>query len=509
MSQETPYDTPAQGTVGDPQSSITSDMLIGHLHAGLAVVDLDGRFEFLSAGFERISGWSVQDLYGRGIMKIIPANLHRFMLDQWDAASKDSTICCYDMQITHKQGHIVPVMITQQTIPKGEADSRILLLMQDLVSSCTNQREQEQYREHLERKVQERTAALVQTNQRLLRSETALERAQTSALIGSWEWQKGWERTEWSRQLFILHGLSPESLPPTPEEFFNFIHPDDREHVRHAFERAVRDQVGFEREYRLVRPDGSVIDVLGRGQFYPTPPGRPLHMYGTVQEITERRRLERQIVEASQNEQQRIGRDLHDTLGQELTGLSLLAKALERQISKIAPDQATTAAEISRIAALSASHARDIAHGLSPVEISQEGLSTELQRMSERVTKLYNINCVFTPHGNDLVHDNAAATHLYHIAQEAVTNSVKHARPSCVRVDLWGGHPGKLVISNDHDGTTPPRIPGTESKGSGLRIMRHRADIIKAELSIAHTSKGSQVICKFPNRPATAATVRP
>ena len=150
-----------------------------------------------------------------------------------------------------------------------------------------------------------------------------------------------------------------------------------------------------------------------------------------------------------------------------------------------------------------ASNARTIAYGLFPVDVAEEGLSAELQRMSERMRKLYKTDCVFVSHADDRVHDNVTATHLYHIAQEAVTNAIKHASPRTIKIALWGGDPGKLQVSNDNNQKTEgqgaePRA--SEGKGSGLRIMRHRADIIKAKLSIQHAEDGSKVTCIFPNR---------
>lgn len=237
-----------------------------------------------------------------------------------------------------------------------------------------------------------------------------------------------------------------------------------------------------------LRPDGSVEYVVC-----------------SAEDITERRRLEQEVVNAGLREQQRIGRDLHDTLGQELTGLSLMAKSLEKRITALDPLLGEKAAELSSQAGKSARCARDIAHGLSPVGIDANGLNTELLRMGERVVERYGVQCNVDTDEIVSLNDDQAAAHLYHIVQESVTNAIKHASASRIDISIRNNHEeGTLTIVDDgkgfHQGSS-----GSHG-GVGLRIMLYRAEIIKAKLSIRNLPEGGTcVTCLFPCLASTDA----
>jgi len=367
--------------------------------------------------------------------------------------------------------------------------------------------ELEEHRQRLERKVRERTAALVEINARLSRSEAALARAQAIAHMGSWVWDMSSKKPEWSLEMFRLYGMDPSKGEPDIDTLMNTIHPADRQNFKAIAGAAIAQGGAYQIEIRIIRADGTIIDVLADGCAEPVAGGAGMRLAGTMLDITERRRLERDIVEASQREQQRIGRDIHDTLGQELTGLALLAKAMERQVGKLDPKLEERAADLSRLAGQAAKHARDIARGLSPVDMAIEGLATELLRMSERISSRHGLDCRFSATADDRVHDNITATHLFNIAQEAVINAVKHASPSLITVELQGGAEGKLIVTNDGKGLQ--NVADGKRGGIGLRIMRHRADIIGAKLHIeSPPGGGTRVSCMFPNVLAEASLAK-
>ncbi len=367
--------------------------------------------------------------------------------------------------------------------------------------------ELEEHRQRLERKVRERTAELVEINARLSRSEAALARAQAIAHMGSWVWDISRKKPEWSLEMFRLYGMDPSKGEPDIDTLMSTIHPADRQNFKTITGAAIEQGGAYQIEIRILRADGTMIDVLADGCAEPVAGGAGMRLAGTMLDITERRRLERDIVEASQREQQRIGRDIHDTLGQELTGLALLAKAMERQVSKLDPKLEARAADLSRLAGQAAKHARDIARGLSPVDMAIEGLATELLRMSERISSRHGLDCRFSATADDRVHDNITATHLFNIAQEAVINAVKHASPSLITVELQGGAEGKLIVTNDGKGLQ--KVADGKRGGIGLRIMRHRADIIGAKLHIeSPPGGGTRVSCMFPNVLAEAGLAK-
>jgi two-component system, LuxR family, sensor kinase FixL len=228
---------------------------------------------------------------------------------------------------------------------------------------------------------------------------------------------------------------------------------------------------------------------------------------GFVRDITERKRLEQEILEISNREQRRIGQDLHDGLCQELAGIQLMAEVLEQDLkSKRDSAQAGKIAESVRRAIY---HTRMLARGLSPVEVENNGLMSALHELAQNTAALFHIACSFECPAPVLVRNNAAATHLYRIAQEAINNAIKHGHARHIAVRLLSkavtpegpaasspaSHKALLQIEDDGSGLqTPP--PG--HRGMGLQIMKYRSEVIGAKLTVAPgPERGAVVTCEF------------
>jgi PAS domain S-box-containing protein len=220
-------------------------------------------------------------------------------------------------------------------------------------------------------------------------------------------------------------------------------------------------------------------------------------------DITERRRLEAALHEASVLEQRRLGRELHDGLGQELTGLSLLASSLARRHATADAELAAELAALAALAARAIGSCKSIARGLAPVDEPEQGLADALRRLTEAFPGPGGEPAVefreqsATPPQVSL----EACNHLYRIAQEALTNAVRHSGARAVRVELSTGPDLlRLRISDDGRGFAKQPVAAT---GMGLRTMRHRATAIGARLSIAAGKHGGTVVtCDCPNRAA-------
>jgi PAS domain S-box-containing protein len=148
-------------------------------------------------------------------------------------------------------------------------------------------------------------------------------------------------------------------------------------------------------------------------------------------DITERKRLEKEVLEISEREQSRIGQDLHDGLCQHLAGIEFrllsLKHKIERRSRRPAPEAAETA-ELAKLVREGIEQTRTLARGLSPVMLEPDGLMNALQELAINTEKTFNISCACNCPSPVLIHDNALATHLYRIAQEAVHNAVRHGR---------------------------------------------------------------------------------
>lgn len=334
----------------------------------------------------------------------------------------------------------------------------------------------------------------------LNRSRLMLQQAQRMANIGSWLLYLPEKRIVWSDQLFRLHGVDKDSFELTLVNIRELFHPKDRDLVREAFQESVKTDTLFEAEFRIVKKDsGEVREVLSRGQHIAGGPEDDDRWVGTTLDVTELRRLERRILDVARDEQQRLGQDLHDTLGQELAGLAFLAKAMERKLAHEGSSATADARQLSSLATESVSHAKRIAHGLAPVDVAAGALAHELDTLATGTRDLYDVVCQCTVTEPALVHDNSAATHLYHIAREAVSNAARHSNAGYIGIDLaTHGDEGTFTITDD--GTWKKEDIGPIGHGMGLKIMKSRAAIIDATVSINHgIGIGTTVKCVFNN----------
>lgn len=219
---------------------------------------------------------------------------------------------------------------------------------------------------------------------------------------------------------------------------------------------------------------------------------------GFVRDITERKHLEKEILEISDLEQRRIGQGLHDGLCQELAGIELMSETLARKLEKQSNAAAAQAQRITEHLREAIAQTRRLARGLSPVSIETNGLMSALQELVAAVAKLFNLECRFQCGEPVLVRDNAAATHLYRIAQEAMNNAVRHGKAKTVVVTLTRQRNETRLIVTD-DGVGFSQQPKNDS-GMGLQIMKYRAGMIGASLEVQSTNgHGTTVVCVFKN----------
>ncbi len=253
--------------------------------------------------------------------------------------------------------------------------------------------------------------------------------------------------------------------------------------------------IGVGREVTGLRKDGSTFPMdLAVSE---VDLGDRVVFTGIVRDITERRRLEREILDITEQERRRIGQDLHDGLGQMLTGLGLLSQNLARQLNQQGVEQAGDAAEITELLKEADQYARDLARGLTPVDLEASGLGKALQRLSDNAERLFGLDAAFDMVGDPLVHNSTAATHMYRIAQEAVSNAVRHGSAHAIHIALAEG-PGqiRLRVKDDGEGFRPGEHDGP---GMGMRIMNYRARIIGGALEVtSRPGTGTTITCTIP-----------
>jgi hypothetical protein len=210
-----------------------------------------------------------------------------------------------------------------------------------------------------------------------------------------------------------------------------------------------------------------------------------------TEQIAARLRLEEELLHISEREQRRIGQDLHDDLGQQLAGAWMMADVLQRTLEA---DQSPRHAEAKKIGGLlqkALAHTRGLARGLHPVAPEQGGFAKALETLAAQSGELFRVKCVFECEEAPPIDDEAISTHLYRIAQEAVSNAVKHGAAKKVRIQLTRAG---LTISDDGSGLHEP----LQSEGMGMRIMRYRAEMAGGSLTVRNgRRKGVIVSCQF------------
>jgi len=216
-----------------------------------------------------------------------------------------------------------------------------------------------------------------------------------------------------------------------------------------------------------------------------------------TREIAERERLQQLVLEASEQEQRRIGQDLHDGLGQHLAGTAIAGQVLREKLERRCLPEAADAKKVVELIEEGVSLTRQSVKGLYPVDMNAEGLMLSLEEFTVTTSRLFDVNCRFICESPVLMHSAATAEHLYRIAQEATRNAVQHGNAHDILVELGVLEEGyELRIEDDGIGVplAPPSTPGM-----GMRIMAHRARMIGANLEVrARLSGGTAVICRLP-----------
>lgn len=237
------------------------------------------------------------------------------------------------------------------------------------------------------------------------------------------------------------------------------------------------------------------------------PSGEVVAELSVTRDVTERRELLKEVIEAAGREQERIGYDLHDGLGQELTGISLMLKALQGRVNRKPEELRRELDEILRLVNHALGSTRAIARGLSPVALEQGGLAEALRDLvgqaRERSGLRVRLNLRAT---GDWHPPPAVALHLYRMAQEALSNAIRHAGASQVTVSL-DETAGRIRLRITDNGKGIPGR-GPDDGGLGLRIMQYRAQLIGALLDIGPAANGgTKIVVQW--RPAGEAGTNP
>jgi PAS domain S-box-containing protein len=219
-----------------------------------------------------------------------------------------------------------------------------------------------------------------------------------------------------------------------------------------------------------------------------------------LEEIEARKLLEKEILNISEQERRKIGQELHDSLGQQLTGVAFMTKVLEKKLAGKSLDEAVDVTKIATLVNQATEQARGLARGLDPIDLETGTLMSALQELATSTEALFGIHCVFKCDKPIEIDDTEAAVHLYRIAQEALTNAIKHGKAKNIQIGLTRRR-NKYTMTIRNDGLDFPKEFEARGTGMGLQIMDHRIDIIGGSLDIRKAAEGGTIVtCTFPNK---------
>ena len=359
----------------------------------------------------------------------------------------------------------------------------------------------------------------------LRESEESLRKAEQMAHVGYWSRDLDTDEITWSDESFRIFGLEPQSIRLNFARLLEVIHPEDRGKVRQAVQDALADIRPYELEYRAQRPDGTTRVVHSRGEVTRDGAGRPRRMSGMVQDITERklaefrlsvseerlRSLSARIEGLREEERSRIAREIHDELGQMLTGIKMDLRWIEDRLDRFGDDRRVNPI-LDKLMAASAvaddtiKSVQRIAAELRPGILDKLGLAVALQYEAARFEERTGITCRRILPEDDLRLRPPAATAFFRIFQEALTNVARHARASLVEVELQSEEQGcRLEIRDNGKGITGEDL--VNQRSLGMLGMQERARLLGGEVTFSPRSGGGTVVTvRIPNSLKTGET---
>jgi len=437
-----------------------------------AIMDmtLDGVIVSWNRAAERIYGYSSGEVKGRTASLLVPPDRIDEMARILADVRREGSVLRTETLRLHKDGRALPVALTVAPV----RDAAGQLAGASIISRDISQLK------HAESALQEhamKTTAILSTM--VDGVITIDERGIIDSFNPAAERLFGYTLPE-------VVGKNVKLLMPEP------YRGEHDEYLRKYLRTGKAKIIGIGREVVGRRKDGSIfpMDLAVSNVFL----GQRRLFAGIVRDLTERKRMERQVLEISDREQRRIGQDLHDGLGQQLAGIGFLSKSLEQRLTKQGASEAVDAKQIAQLVSEAIAQARGMAHGLHPVDMSATGLMSACKELALTVQHTFRIECSFTCEHPVLLTDGAVATHLYRIAQEAVNNAIKHGKAEHVWIVLNRVGDTITVSVKDNGIGFPEARP--QNKGMGLQTMRYRAALIGATLSILKVpSGGTRVDC--------------
>jgi PAS domain S-box-containing protein len=448
--------------------------VMANMGEGLYTVDSQGLVTYMNQAAESLFGWKSADLLGRRMHDVTHYQYpdgRPFPIEEcagFQALHNGQALKDHDDVFIKRDGSFFPVVYTTAPLVTDGKVTGLVVVFRDVTE-----------RKHAEQKLRASEARM----QAIL--NTAEDAIITMDIHGIIQSVNPASARMFGYAAAEMVGRNVELIMPSPYR-------DEHDgYLRQYLQTGNKRIIGASRELYARRKDGSIF---------------PMHLTvseieerklftGILHDMTEYKRLEREVVEAASKEQQRIGQDLHDSVAQELTAINLLAGTLAESLETNPANATMLLQQMRQGLNRSQQELRAVLRGLLPVAVEGNGLMAALTELADRTCKEEQVTCTFDCPEPVAVADNLTATHLYLIAQEAVNNAVKHGKPRNIRISLHANP--QLVLRVQCDGIGMPTRP-MANRGLGLRTMRNRAAIIGARLTIEPAEpSGTMVTCRL------------
>ncbi|MDF5719491.1 MAG: PAS domain-containing protein [Rhizonema sp. PD37] len=354
------------------------------------------------------------------------------------------------------------------------------------------------YNRTLEQQVTERTLLLSEEIQERQRVENALRQSEEQrrlamnvGCIGSWDWNMVENTLDCDDNHIRLLGLVPGEVESSYQVWRDRVHPEEIDRIEQAITASLETHTDFEAEYRVIHPDGSVHWLVSRGRGFYNAAGQHVRMLGVLLDISDRKRAEQASILEERN---RMAREIHDTLAQSFTGILLQVGAATQVL---ADDQEATQLHLEMIEELARTglaEARRSVVALRPQLLEEGNLENALHRLVTQMRSTIDTVLIYETQGTAYALPADVENNLLRIGQEALTNAIKYACASKIRVELvYNETQCILQVKDDGRGFGVGSIP--LSSGFGLLGMSERAERIGAQLTIqSQPGQGTEII---------------
>lgn len=448
------------------------ELILENLSRVVMLIDLDGTILYWNGGGEHVFGYKPEEVMGKPVWFLYDERSEDTFLGELDILKNGNEVS-FDA-VAHRPDHSrIWLSVTRKMITNSEGEKVIL----GTASDISLQKELE-----------------LELSRSRARYEAILETAVEGIITIN---KKGYiqEVNEAAQDMFgykaeELKGENISILMPSPykEEHDRYL-----ERYHNTGEKRI---IGIGREVRGQKKDGTIFPIeLAVNE---VDVGGEVIYSGLIKDITNRRKLENEILNIAEDERRRIGQELHDGLGQMLSAIGLISRNLARKLKANELPGAEEVEEISKMIKEADEQARNMAHGLTYIILENNGLKIAVKQLCEHLQRYTEVSCEFNCTENIEITGRNASLHLYRIVQEALSNAIEHGQATTVLVNLSKKN-NYLELSVKDNGVGLTGEEKQFDKGMGIKTMRYRVHIMGGMLSIDTIPGGwTQVFCRIP-----------